>query len=111
MLSSFAFHTVQSIAKARNRILINSIVFAPRAWRPAIHFEVRIIAVARLVRFGEFGAFRFGQVSTLNPPADQPSKAVMQKRTVVTSEGGRLAHGGAANDLLDQIARVVDVNV
>src|ERR1051326_4461192 len=77
----------------------------------SIDCEIRVSLVTRLIKLGQFGAFRFAQLAVFDASIDQTPEAVVQQATFVARAFSGAPDRRAFNDLLDQKPFFVDMNV
>src|SRR5215217_5383997 len=84
---------------------------APLLFGLAVDGEVGVGVDARLVKLDHLGGGGLGQLAALDALRDDAAEALVELAALVARAVERLAHGRALDDLLDQVAVLVDVDV
>src|SRR5437763_8133192 len=77
----------------------------------AVDGEIAVGVDARLVELDHAGALGLGQIAALDALRDEAAEALVQLPALVARAVERLADGRALDDLLDQVAVLVNVYV
>src|ERR1044071_2739005 len=77
----------------------------------AVDGEVGVGVDARLVELDHLGGVGLRQLAALDALRDDAAEALVELAALVARAVERLAHGRALDDLLDQVAVLVDVDV
>src|SRR5215217_6137151 len=84
---------------------------APLLFGLAVDGEVGVGVDARLVELDHLGRGRLRELAALDALRDDAAEPLVELAALVARAVERLAHGRALDDLLDQVAVLVDVDV